>query len=120
MKAWKGFLLAVLVFLITGAIGAALLIHRGFRATNQPSGLEAAVARTARNLAIPGKDRSEKNPLEATPDNLNGGREDFLARCSNCHGHDASGATPTGQSLYPRVPDLRATATQNLTDGELH
>ena len=25
-----------------------------------------------------------------------------------------------GQSLYPRVPDLRATATQELTDGEIH
>ncbi len=25
-----------------------------------------------------------------------------------------------GQSLYPRVPDLRASATQDLTDGEIH
>jgi hypothetical protein len=25
-----------------------------------------------------------------------------------------------GQSLYPRVPDFRATATQELTDGEIH
>ena len=107
MKTWKALLLAVLVLVVAGAIGAALLIHRGFRATTEPSGFEAAIARTARDLAIPSKDRSRKNPLEVTAENLNGGREDFLARCSNCHGHDGSGATPTGQSLYPRVPDLR-------------
>lgn len=121
MKAWKVLLLVVLVLVVAGGIGAsALLIHRGFRATTEPSRFEAVVAHTVRDLAIPSKDRSRKNPLEVTSENVNSGREEFLARCSNCHGHDGSGATPTGQSLYPRVPDLRAAPTQNLTDGEIH
>jgi mono/diheme cytochrome c family protein len=95
-------------------------IHRGFRATNRPSRLEATLAHAARDFSIPNAARHETNPLDSSPQNLNEGREAFLARCQTCHGHDGGGLTPIGQSLYPRVPDLRATATQELTDGEIH
>ncbi len=107
MKAWKAFLLALLVVAVIGIICGAVLIHRGFRATVEPSALEKAVARTARNLAIPGRARNEKNPLELTPENLREGREEFLARCASCHGHDGAGLTDMGRNLYPRAPDLR-------------
>jgi predicted CXXCH cytochrome family protein len=120
MKAWKASLLTILAIVIAVVLGVALMIHRGFRATNKPLPGEAAVARTMRDLAIAGKDRSRKNPLEFTWQNLNEGREDFLAKCSGCHGRDGSGVAPTGQSLYPRVPDLRSPHTQSLTDGEIH
>lgn len=33
--------------------------------------------------------------------------------------NDGSGDTDFGRGLYPKPPDLRAVATQNLTDGEL-
>ncbi len=120
MKAWKSFLIGSLFILLLGVSFAALWIHRGFRATNQPSRLEISVARFARNFSIPNAARQEKNPLEATPENLEDGREAFAAHCETCHGHDASGLTPVGQSLYPRVPDLRGAQTQHLTDGEIH
>lgn len=120
MKAWKAFFLTLLFVAVIVAAFGLLFIQRGFRATNQPSWLEAVVARAARNFSIPGASRDEKNPVEATSQNLQDGRDAFLARCENCHGHDASGLTPMGQSLYPRVPDLRSPQTQNLTDGEIH
>jgi predicted CXXCH cytochrome family protein len=120
VKAWKGFLLASLFALVVVLVGAALLIHHGFRATNQPSTLETIVLRAVRNYSIPDSARSEKNPLNATPQNLQDGRDAFFARCQTCHGHDGSGLTAVGQSLYPRVPDLRAAQTQHLTDGEIH
>ena len=120
MKAWKAFVLALLLVFFAGAIGTALLIHRGFRATNQALFLEATLTRAARDLSIPSSERHHANPLAPSPENLNEGREVFLARCETCHGHDGSGLTPMGQSLYPRVPDLRAKATQKLTDGEIH
>jgi predicted CXXCH cytochrome family protein len=120
MKAWKAVLLTVLGLAIAMAIGLAVMIHRGFRATTKPLPGEAAVARTVRDLAIPSEDHSRKNPLQLTWQNLNDGREDFLAKCAGCHGRDGSGVAPTGQSLYPRVADLRASHTQNLTDGEIH
>ena len=120
MKIWKVFLLALIVIALLGAVSAVLLIRRGFRATTEPSRFETAVARRVRDLAIPGDVRKQRNPFEATAENLQEGRDDFLARCSSCHGHDASGLTVVGQSLYPRVPDLRSAATQSLTDGEIH
>jgi predicted CXXCH cytochrome family protein len=120
MKIWKAFLLALIVIALVGAVSAVFLIRRGFRATTEPSRFETAVARRVRDLAIPGDVRKQRNPFEATAENLQEGRDDFLARCSSCHGHDASGLTGVGQSLYPRVPDLRSLRTQNLTDGEIH
>src|SRR5579872_4777214 len=118
MKGWKAFMLAFLLVLVIVVVGAAFLIHRGFRATNQPSALETAAARAVRNYSIPSAARNEKIPLGATPQNLKDGRDAFLVKCQTCHGHDGSGLTPMGQSLYPRVPDLRAASTQDLTDGE--
>ena len=120
MKAWKAFVLALLAVAAIGAVLAISAILRGFRATSEPSGLEAVVARTARDWAIPRRARNEKNPLKLTSENLREGREEFLARCASCHGHDGSGLTDMGRNLYPRTPDLRAARTQNLTDGEIH
>jgi predicted CXXCH cytochrome family protein len=73
-----------------------------------------------RNFAIPGTARKEENPLKLTAANLEAGRADFLAQCSNCHGNDGSGRTDVGRNLYPRVPNLNLAQTQELTDGELH
>jgi predicted CXXCH cytochrome family protein len=111
---------AILGLVTVLVIGCALLIWRGFPATSEPSRIERLVARTVRNLAIPRAARREKNPLKVSADNLQTGREIFLARCANCHGVDGTGRTPVGQSLYPRVPDLTSQPTQNLSDGEIH
>ncbi len=120
MKAWKAFLLALLAVAVAGAVGVSLLLWRGFRATTEPSRFETVVARTVRNLAIPGRARNQKNPLQGTSEHLREGRQDFLARCASCHGQDGSGLTPLGRHLYPRVPDLRSPDTQRLTDGDIH
>ena len=120
MKAWKAFTLALLLVLVVIGTGAAILIHRGFRATNQPSPLEIATARAVRNYSIPSTSRDEKSPLDAVSQNMQEGRDVFLAKCQSCHGHDGSGQTTVGRSLYPRAPDLRAAPTQTLTDGEIH
>ena len=111
---------AILGLVTVLVIGSALLIWRGFPATSEPSRIERLVARTVRNLAIPRAARREKNPLKVSADNLQTGREIFLARCANCHGVDGTGRTPVGQSLYPRVPDLTSQPTQNLSNGEIH
>jgi predicted CXXCH cytochrome family protein len=120
LKALKALLHAFVVLLVVVLFGAALLIHLGFRATDQPSHFETIAARAALNFSIPNARRNEVNPLEAAPQNLEGGRDMFLAQCQTCHGRDGSGSTTMGQALYPRVPDLRAKPTQDRTDGEIH
>lgn len=114
-------LLSLLLFLgVTGAVAGVLLIRRGFRATSTPTRLEAAVARSMRNWAIPNREGSARNPFKANSEALQRGREYFLTHCAICHGLDGSGQTQIGLNLYPRAPDLREAKTQNLTDGDLH
>jgi predicted CXXCH cytochrome family protein len=120
MKSRKTALLVVLAVALVAAGYGALLIHRGFSAAEQPSSLEKVVARAVRNLAIPSRARNEKNPWKPTPENLQEGREHFLAHCAVCHEKDGSGKTDIGHNLYPKVPDLRAAQTQQLTDGEIY
>ncbi len=104
--------------------GIAVLVYvvfwSGLRASAEPTRLEAVVARTVRNWAIPGKERRATNPSPATAANVAAGRDEFRARCAGCHGYDGSGLTPVGRHLYPRTPDLRAPQTQGLSDGALH
>jgi predicted CXXCH cytochrome family protein len=120
MKSWKKFLLVLFVAAVAAAIYGAMMIRRGFSATDEPSSLEKAVARIARNLAIPAGARHEKNPWEATPEILQEAREHFIARCAICHANDGTGQSKIGRNLYPKVPDLCLPQTQNLTDGEIH
>jgi len=111
-------LLSVAVLLALGLYGAHV-ISRGFSTADEPSYLETAVARAARNFSIPRSARREVNPWKPAPELLQEARESFLDRCAICHGQDGSGQTGVGRSLYPRVPDLRLPKTQNLSDGEI-
>jgi predicted CXXCH cytochrome family protein len=92
----------------------------GLHASAQPTRLETVVARTIRNWAIPRNERRTTNPLSATADTVQAGRDEFRAQCANCHGYDGKGVTPVGRNLYPRPPDLSASPTQDLSDGALH
>lgn len=120
MRTLRVFLAPFLVLAVVGAIGLAVLVHRGFRATARPLPMEATLARTVRELAIPKTEQDEKNPIEPTSEATQGDRECFLRQCANCHGIDGSGKTQVGLNLYPRVPDLRASGTKALSDGEIH
>jgi predicted CXXCH cytochrome family protein len=120
MRILRALSLTVALIVALGMLVLAAVLHRGFRSTTQPTWIEARLARTLRNAAIPRHERRAKNPAQGDPEALNAGRERFLTQCSSCHGVDGSGRTPMGQNLYPRVPDLRADETQKMTDGEIH
>jgi len=119
-KALKSTGIAILVVLALIVVGVGGLLMRGFRATTEPSRAEFVVAQALRNAAVPARERDLRNPLQANEQTVDIGREEFRARCAGCHGFNASGLTPVGRSLYPRVPDLRSARTQSLTDGEIH
>jgi mono/diheme cytochrome c family protein len=120
MNRWKVFFLVMLVLVALAAVYVTAVIRRGFSATDQPSAVETAMARTVRNLGIPRSARNEKNPWTATPDLLLEARENFTGHCAGCHGKDGDGRSGIGPNLYPKAPDLRRPETQNLTDGEIH
>jgi predicted CXXCH cytochrome family protein len=120
LKSFRRFFFAVLALCVVIAIAVALLIHRGFRATAPPPAWEIAVARRVRSFAIPRDERRRKNPVPNSAQSLQHAHDLFFSRCAGCHGPDGAGRTPIGGNIYPRVPDLRSPAAQDLTDGELH
>jgi mono/diheme cytochrome c family protein len=123
VKTCKVVLLPLLIVLvIAAALYGIRLKHRGFSAREQPSAIEILVARTMRNMAIPGNARTDENPWKGldTPANLKEAREHFGDHCAQCHANDGSGKTEMGQNLYPKPPDMRLAETQNLSDGELY
>jgi len=119
MKIPKFLLLLTAVLLFAFALYGLHLIQRGFSTADEPSFLEKSMARLARHLSIPRRARHETNPLQPSPELLTDARNIYLDRCAVCHAPDGSGQTTLGHNLYPKVPDLRAPQTQNLSDGEL-
>jgi mono/diheme cytochrome c family protein len=114
----------LLSIVVTAIVGAAafgwMTIRRGFSARDTPSAMEAYVAKTARKLSIPASQRDAKNPFAPTAEVLSEARAHFADHCALCHGNDGSGKTQIGQNLYPKTPDMRLPATQDLTDGEIY
>ena len=91
----------------------------GFSARAKPTSFETLAARTARNLALSAATRAQHNPVPESEQVLAEGREHWADHCALCHANDGSGATDMGRQMYPPAPDMRAEATQRLTDGEL-
>jgi predicted CXXCH cytochrome family protein len=120
MQRRKIYLSILIAIVVVVAIYGVSVIRGGFKATDQPSAIERAMARTVRNLGIPQNFKNEKNPWTVSPALLDESREDFTDHCAGCHGKDGDGRTGIGQNLYPHPPDLRAPETQNLSDGEIH
>jgi len=112
----------VFLLFVIGAVGATLayMRSRGFSAKDEPGGIEALLARRLRLLAIPGSARGVVNPIADNPEVLTEAMEHFADHCASCHGNDGVGQTAIGKGMYPKPPDMRLAATQNLTDGELY
>jgi mono/diheme cytochrome c family protein len=98
---------------------AASVLHDGLSAEARPNAVETFVARNARHLAIPADARQAQNPVLDSAEVQREARLHFADHCAVCHANDGSGDTPIGNGLYPKPPDLRRSATQDLSDGEL-
>jgi mono/diheme cytochrome c family protein len=112
----------VVLLLAIGLIGTVLaytVVRRGLSTHEEPSRIEAVLARTMRRLATPAAVRGQRNPVQATDAVLDRALEHYADHCASCHANDGSGDTEIGRGLYPRVPDMRGSDTQSLSDGEL-
>ena len=112
--------LVLLLVVIGFAAMAWSFLSRGFSARNQPTSVEAFIARRLRHLAIPRGAREAKNAVPASPEVLPEAMAHFADHCAFCHANDGSGNTDVGRGLYPKPPDMRQSETQSLTDGELY
>jgi mono/diheme cytochrome c family protein len=112
-------LLLLLTVLGIGILAGGYIVTTGVSARPDPSGLEAVTARTIRGLAIRARVGGVADPVPVTDATIREGMEHFADHCASCHGNDGSGNTELGRGLYPRAPDMRQPATQNLSDAEL-
>ena len=115
----KAFLLFVALAVVIGGIGLLYFLNSGVSAKEQPGRVEEFIARRVRNMAIARRAKSLTNPIEYSGEVIADGRAHFADHCATCHANDGSGKTEIGQGLWPKAPDMRQAATQNLTDGEL-
>jgi mono/diheme cytochrome c family protein len=104
---------------LVGAAGLWYAGSTGLSARASGSAAETAVARRVRAWAIPADVRERQNPVPHSAEALASGRAHFADHCASCHANDGSGNTGMGRNLFPRSPDMRQPATQQLTDGEL-
>ena len=111
--------LIVIAAVVLAGIAAYSIVRRGLSAHDEPSRVETVVARAMRHWATPAAMRDRANPVQATRAVLDGALAHFADHCATCHANNGSGDTAIGRNLYPRAPDMRAAATQSLTDGEL-
>lgn len=95
------------------------IISRGVSARDEPTAVEAFMARRLRRLATPSHLHNATNPVPLTAEVLASARAHFADHCASCHGNDGRGKTSIGRNLYPKAPDMTLPDTQDLVDGEL-
>ena len=112
---------------LVGALAAVVVLAvvaivqlNGLSTREQPTATERVLARATRRWATPFRGRAAINPAPFSPDVWAESRAHFADHCAACHANDGSGQTEIGQRFYPKVPDMRLPATQELTDGELY
>jgi len=102
-------LASILVFLATFA---------GCKASS-PSKLERGVMRWTKHT-VSVRNKSERNPLQPTGENIAAGREAFSHYCVACHGMDGQNTgVPFAENMSPPVPPLNSSEVQSYTDGQL-
>jgi mono/diheme cytochrome c family protein len=112
----------IVVFMTIAALGAAALVYAratGLRARADAGAVETSLARAVRSFAVPRNVKGLTNPVAETPEILAEGLAHYADHCAVCHGNDGSGNTQLGQRTWPKAPDMRLEATQQLSDGEL-
>ena len=114
-------ILTIVGLFVIGTVLAYLqVMDGGLSAAEQPSVVEKAVAARLLKLSVPPEAKKASNPYAAEKSAWREGAEHFDDHCAVCHGRDGHGGTAIGRNMYPKVPDLGASGTQHLSDGELY
>jgi S-disulfanyl-L-cysteine oxidoreductase SoxD len=100
------------------ALLCALLPISGCRVT-KPNALERkSMVAVKHHITV--RNKSEKNPLPYTPENLADGKEAFGHYCIACHGVDGQNTgVPFAGRMSPPAPSLASAEVQSYTDGQL-
>jgi mono/diheme cytochrome c family protein len=97
---------------------ALIAINTGCKASPAGKGEHAVMRWTKHTITV--RNKSERNPLTATEENLAAGKEAFSHYCVACHGMDGQNTgVPFADTMSPSVPLLSSPEIQSYTDGQL-
>ncbi|MDQ2925776.1 MAG: c-type cytochrome [Acidobacteriota bacterium] len=120
----KPLLFGVVSLVVAVFIFCALFWHHlretGFSTRVEPTSMEAMMAGSLRDGAIPVRYEQMKNPVVSDDATLTEARSHYADHCAICHANNGDGQTMFGKGMYPRPPDLRATDTQQMSDGQIY
>lgn len=101
-----------------GSALAFLAVLAGCRASS-PSKVESSVMRWTKHT-VTVRNKTERNPLPSTAENIAAGKEAFSHYCVVCHGMDGQNTgVPFAENMSPPVPSLHSSGVQSYTDGQL-
>ena len=84
-----------------------------------PGKYETAIVNQAKRRIFV-QNKSQKNPLSASPQTIADGRDAFSHYCAACHGLDGQNTgVPFVDRMSPPVPSLTSSHVQAYTDGQL-
>jgi mono/diheme cytochrome c family protein len=111
---------AALVGVIAAGIVALAMWSHGFNSRAQPPDMEANVAMSVHDSAIPGRYETMKNPLDPGSIDLVAAGADYEKHCADCHGDTGDGKTKFNGIMYPRPANLLSDDAREMSDGELY
>jgi mono/diheme cytochrome c family protein len=66
---------------------------------------------------VPAADKAKKNPVKATAENIEAGKQVYMIQCKACHGDPGKN---NGLPLTPKPTDPLDESYQKMTDGEIY
>ena len=87
-------------------------------AAKPPSKVETNIANwTKHHVTVGGK--KDVNPIKASEESIDEGKQSFTAYCMVCHGLDGQNTgVPFATTISPPVPSLASAEVQSYTDGQ--
>ena len=98
-KAALGLVAVIFLFAV------ASFLRENWSANETPGVVERFLANWALSRARQGQS-DVRNPLQASAENLEEGRQHYEKQCAFCHGLDGKGQGESGVQFYPPVPSL--------------
>lgn len=104
---------------LASAWALAFLVLIAGCSASPPSKVESSVIKWTKHT-VTVRNKSERNPLSLTGENLAAGKEAFSHYCVACHGMDGQNTgVPFADAMSPPVPLLNSPEVQSYTDGQL-
>ena len=66
----------------------------------------------------PEKEKKVKNPVKATKESIQKGKEIYDKKCALCHGDKGDGKGPASGGLDPKPTNFKESHGEKMTDGE--